>query len=146
MEDYKNLIDELFLQFRRAYFTSPEINYSDFIQGEMKILNYLYLNNSPVLPGKLCDDLYMTSARMSAALKSLKTKGYMERSVSKNDKRKIPVILTESGRSYFAEKRTKVINAYSEMFMKLGEDDTKEFIRIIKRLNDLADNTESEME
>ena len=88
----------------------------------------------------------MTSARMSAALKSLKTKGYIERSVSKNDKRKIPVILTESGRSYFVEKRTKVINAYSEMFMKLGEDDTKEFIRIIKRLNDLADNTESEME
>lgn len=145
MEDYNNLIDELFLQLKRAYFTSPEISYSDFIQGEMKILNYLYLNNSPVLPGKLCDDLYMTSARVSAALKSLKAKGYIERSVSKNDKRKIPVILTESGRIYFAEKRNKVINAYREMFMKLGREDTKEFIRIIKRLNDIADHAEREM-
>ncbi|MGN0620509.1 MAG: MarR family winged helix-turn-helix transcriptional regulator [Porcipelethomonas sp.] len=141
----ENLMDEFFAQLRRAYYASPEINYSGFLQGEMKILNYLFSHNEPVLPGKLCDVLYMTSARMSAALKSLNAKGYIERRVSESDKRKIPVMLTENGYSYFKEEKEKLYAGYKEMFSKLGEEDTGEFIRILKKLNDIAAEKESEL-
>jgi DNA-binding MarR family transcriptional regulator len=144
MDNYDDLIQKLFLQLRRAYYTSPEINYSTFLQGEMKILNYLYSINKPVLPGELCRVLYMTSARMSAALKSLSKKGYIERGVSENDKRTIPVMLTKKGCEYFSGKKSQMMESYKKMFMKLGKEDLTEFIRIMEKLNDIASFEESE--
>ncbi len=139
MDVYDKLIDELFQQLRRSFYAPPEITHSWFLQGEMKILNYLFYNNEPVLPGKLCEVLYMTSGRISAALKSLEAKGCIRREVSEADRRRIPVMLTEKGYNYFKTEKEKLYANYKEMFSKLGENDMREFIRIIEKLNDIGE-------
>jgi DNA mismatch repair ATPase MutS len=74
------------------------------------------------------------SVYIAAVLNGLEDKGLITRRIDKNDRRKVVVSLTETGRAAEEAQRAEFIGHAAAMLAKLGDDDAKEFVRIIKKL------------
>lgn len=138
--DYTKLRCELFELMKSSYYKSPAVNYSEFFQGELKMLNLLDgFDGESLTPSDLCKRLYMTSARIAAALKSAEKKGYVKRTPSLSDKRSVTVSITESGRVYVSEKLAKLNRDFEYFLVNLGERDASEFVRLVKRISEISE-------
>lgn len=113
--------------------------FAEYYQGEMRILTSLIKSKEKcILPSDLVKSLGMTSPRVSNALKTLEKKGYITRDFSTADRRKVYVNITPSGLQYVANKTSKLYGIFDCMFQALGEQDTKELIRILKCLSETS--------
>lgn len=77
-----------------------------------------------------------TSARIAAALNSLEKKGLILRRIDAEDRRRILIDLTDAGREHVHKQNQMMMNFVTNMLKYLGEDDAKEYIRIMKKLAD----------
>jgi DNA-binding MarR family transcriptional regulator len=84
----------------------------------------------------------ITSARIAAALNALEEKGFITRNIDSEDRRRIIVKPTLKGREYAFEQRKKHIEHAKNILSMLGEDDAKEYVRILGRLADVLSRTE----
>lgn len=117
-----------------------KLNFS--FKGENAILILLNECGGKSTPGKLLERIDFTAARLSAIIKSLESKGFVERIQNEDDKRSTIVAMTESGFQHFSKLKEDIVHNASTVIEQLGEKDVYEFLRIIKRLVDIA-NTES---
>lgn len=111
-------------------------------KGENAILLLLSECGGKSTPGKLLERLDFTAARLSAIIKSLESKGFVERIQNETDKRSTIVAMTEIGFQHFAKLREDIVRNASIVIEQLGEKDVCEFLRIMGRLVDIA-STES---
>lgn len=111
-------------------------------KGESAILMLLNEHGGKSTPGKLLERIDFTAARLSAIIKSLESKGFVERIQNETDKRSTIVAMTEVGFQHFAKLREDIVRNASMVIEQLGEEDVCEFLRIIRRLVDIA-NAES---
>jgi len=133
--DYELLTTELFVQLEKFHQMKPTVEFTNFRQGEILVLNYLFENETAEeLPSHISSCLNLSTARVAATLNSLEKKGYISRIMSPADRRKIIVALTDSGRAFISIKREKMKNVFRSMLTLLGESDAKEFIRLLSRL------------
>jgi len=134
MIDYHTLAAELFnymAKCSKASFEEPR----NFSRGEIGILIYLHSTKNGVTSGTLSECLSVSTGRIASALKSLEKKEFIERHYNDpDDKRKVLVYITEAGRNFVIEGRQKGIKKTEDILRKLGEDDAKEFVRIVKRI------------
>jgi DNA-binding MarR family transcriptional regulator len=112
---------------------------SSFAQGEMFILNYLYDRKDTVLPSELSCAMNASSARIAMALKNLESKGYIERRVDLEDRRRVLVTITALGAAAVSTERDSVREKMQRIIEELGTDDAREYIRIITRMIDIAE-------
>lgn len=70
-------------------------------------------------------------------LKNLEKKNYIVRESDAKDMRRVSVTLTGSGREYIAGVYEKMIDQHEKIFRALGEHDSLELVRILKRGHDL---------
>lgn len=103
-------------------------------QGEDGVLTYLLKYNNKALSGELADKLRITSGRMANILKVLEKKNYIQREILPDDKRKVLVLLTEKGQEYIEKKYRTVMEQHELFLEQLGEDDAKEYIRLLKKV------------
>lgn len=138
---YSTAHNELIELLRKAYYKHTVAGYGEFFQGELKILNYLNgCEDDTATPSDLCKRLYMTSARVAAALKIAEKKGYILRKPSDTDKRSVYVNITEAGKDYAAQKLA-ALNCDIEFLLDgLGEEDSKELVRLIGRVIDIFED------
>lgn len=68
---------------------------------------------------------------MTDILNSLETKGFIERKKSDEDRRRVVVCITESGREEACQKMGYIRNEYQGLFKILGRKDTEELIRLL---------------
>ena len=93
---------------RRA--TAP---WSDFSQGELKVLHHLAAcGRAAMLPGELSADL------------------------SHADRRKIHVYLTKEGRHYIEKRYEYVVQSTKNLVDYLGAEDATQLVRILNRIAD----------
>ena len=81
--------------------------------------------------------LQVSSARIANTLNSLEKKGLIKRNKSEEDKRKIIISITKNGRTTIEKHREKVERYLRKMVETLGEKDSLEFIRIVKRIKEI---------
>lgn len=103
-------------------------------KGENFVLKVLYKRNEPVSPTELSECLNSTKARISAILNSLEKKGFISREIDKSNRRNIIVSLTKEGKKYIVGEIEKVYNLFESYFIKIGEKDTSELIRIVNKI------------
>lgn len=132
--DYKKTAEEFMIDsfLKTPPFAPPE----DMSKGEIGILTYLSFFKNKVLPGDLSSALKISTGRTAIALKSLEKKNMITREKDDYDKRRVIVSVTDKGKAYAKSQKDKALNNLSTMFEFLGEDDTKELIRIYKRIYD----------
>lgn len=111
------------------------------LKGENLLLMTLSDLGGSGTPGKIIERLDFTGARLSAIIKSLESKGLVERKKHDEDKRCTIVALTEEGREYYIRLRAEIVSNALTIIEQLGEQDVFEFLRIMKRLSQIANDT-----
>ena len=103
----------------------------------MAILFYLNSIQDGATAGDICNYLQVTTGRIASALNSLEKKNFIQRKAHEKDKRKVKVCITYYGRDYVLQNYDNGIVISRNVLENLGEEDTKEFIRIVKKLMDI---------
>jgi DNA-binding MarR family transcriptional regulator len=137
--DYSELASEVMMKTGRMMKSSfwPK-KANAFLHGEMFILNYLINEQSDTLPSELAAAMNTSTARVAMALKSLETKGFIRRRIDKDDRRKVIVSITEEGRRLVMSERREMRDRMVRILRELGEEDAREYIRIIERITEIS--------
>jgi len=104
------------------------------LKGENFLLAHLFESGGESTPGRLAEFLNVSAARIAAILRSLETKSLIERFIDGNDKRHVIVKLTEQGKERVNSIRNEMIHHASETLENLGEEDSAELVRILKKI------------
>ncbi|MBQ3136681.1 MAG: winged helix DNA-binding protein [Clostridia bacterium] len=97
-------------------------------------------------PSKMAEYTDFTPARLSAIIKSLEGKGYILRHQDEIDKRCTIIEITEKGDAHSVQLKEGIIRNSLEIIEKLGEKDSLEFLRLMKKLFDIMENEERRSE
>ena len=133
------LAAEMFTALVAILHMNPKKQMDKLTRGEMFILHYLENHyTDAVMPSEISTAMNISSARIAVALRTLEKKGWIERSMDKTDRRKMLVTITRTGRDeilfHHAEMRKKMEKLLSET----GEEDVREFIRIVNRMLEIS--------
>jgi len=101
-----------------------------FSKGEMFMLNMLDLRGASMSAGEIGAHMRVSSARIATVLGRLEDKGYVERSMDTNDRRRINVMLTACGRRRVEAHKDEMKSRLSMTFKKMGKQDTETFVRL----------------
>ena len=103
-------------------------------KGENRILHYLYQEQrNDVTPSELSEQLHVTRARVTAAVKELQKKEYVQAVHPKTDRRRVYLMLTPPGTSYIVERIHSVQQCIETLQKGLGETDVLEIVRLLMR-------------
>lgn len=130
--DYRKLAEQFMIDTfcKEPPFAPPE----DMSKGETGILTYLSFVRNNVLSGELSKMLNLTSGRIASALKSLEKKGFVVRNTAADDSRKVVVSATKDGVNHANRQKEKALDDLTAILKHIGENDAKEFIRILYRI------------
>ncbi len=114
------------------------------LKGEDLFLVVLDETGGMSTPSKLAEYTDFTPARLSAIIKSLQAKGYLVRQQDELDKRCSIIEITEKGTENSKKIKEAAIRNSLDIIEKLGEKDSLEFLRLMKKLFDIMENEEKE--
>lgn len=107
--------------------------------GELAALLHLAQGHDGATAKQISQRFGVNSSRVAAMLNSLAKKGFVRREASATDGRMVHVYITGAGRRYADGKREYLLDRTRTMLEKLGEEDSRTYLRIMKRLSELAD-------
>ena len=136
--DYNELARQLYsLQFGRlkgcVLFTDLTAGH-----GEEGVLLQLYFDGREETAGDLARKLGLTSGRIANILRQLEKKKYIVRTIGTDDRRKVLVSLTESGRRHIDRVYSSSLARSAGMLDLLGEEDAHDLLRLFGRIADLS--------
>ena len=85
-----------------------------------------------IIPSMISDNLRISRARTAIILRTLREKGYVTMDISEEDRRKMTVLLTESGKSYLDEKYDFLLAYFDKYIEVLGADNIEELTELLK--------------
>jgi DNA-binding MarR family transcriptional regulator len=91
-------------------------------------------DDSGVKVSDLSECLHMSKPAASQMLNSLEDKGFIERKVTKNDRRVVLVNLTETGNSLMEQNHQKFVEKIDELIQRFGKEDTDTLISLLNKL------------
>lgn len=137
MDLYARLAEELIEALDRKKKGPPHEDVSTAMRGELAVLRLLMDEGRVLTAGDISRLLQMTTSRIAAVLGSLQKKGLIVRSTDAEDKRRVLVTLTQKGMTLCRKRKQHVVSDMSYMLSYLGENDAKEFVRLMKRVHDI---------
>ena len=137
MDIYVSLAEELMEIFDRRKRNMPHEEISASMRGEMAVLRLLAEEGRALTAGEISRMLNMTTSRIAAVLGALDKKALIVRSTDAQDKRRIQVTLTSKGLAMSQRKKQAVLKNISHALSQLGEQDAKDFVRLMGRMNDI---------
>lgn len=108
-----------------------------YVQGQALVLLELDRGHKARTPGELAETLNLTSGRIANILKSLQRGGYVRREKDAADGRRVHVMLTEQGKAKAQDLYNGQVEICGKMLCGLGEQDAREFVRILKKFPSL---------
>ena len=85
---------------------------------------------------------WVSSARIANILRALEAKGWVEREHSKTDRRRVHVTVTDKGFQVIEIKRREFEDRTAAFLEQLGETDTQEMVRLLRRANEIIDRNQ----
>lgn len=107
------------------------------LKGENALLMHLIDCGGQSTPSKLAEVLNVSAARIAAMLRSLEIKKLIERLCDEKDKRRVTVKITNVGRDFVESVSAEMNKRAQNLLERLGEEDAKEFLRILKKCTGL---------
>lgn len=128
------LRQELILSLKDVYEMKAFATLEDLLQGEFRILQYLAAHQAEaVYPSDLSRELRLSRSRITGALTSLRQKNCVEMHHSQTDRRRVRVTITQEGLGLLMEKMNGMAQYFDHMIAGMGDADTLELIRLIRR-------------
>ncbi|MGN0774697.1 MAG: MarR family winged helix-turn-helix transcriptional regulator [Candidatus Ventricola sp.] len=137
MDIYVSLAEELMEALDRKKKGPPHEDVSAAMRGELAVLRLLEDEGRALTAGEISRLLRMTTSRIAAVLGALEKKGLIVRSADERDKRRVLVTPTERGLALGRRKKQNMIHAISYTFAQIGEQDAREFVRLMTRVYDI---------
>ena len=137
MDRYKELALELICEMDKKHKGPPHEEVGAVVRGEMAVLRLLDKEKRSMSAGDISRLLSMTTSRVAAVLNSLQKKEMILRDTDAEDKRRVLVTLTDSGRDFCKERREQAISDMTALLAGLGEEDAAHFVRIMKRIHEI---------
>ncbi|WP_302886626.1 MarR family winged helix-turn-helix transcriptional regulator [uncultured Slackia sp.] len=100
----------------------------------LMMLSMMEAHGDAVRPGMLAACSHATPGAVSQTLKSLEEKGLIVRRRGEGDSRSVTISLTDAGHEFEKEGRRLHDERFMHMLEFLGEDDAREFVRIVNRM------------
>jgi len=101
-------------------------------RSEFRALSALaYSDESGMKMSDLSTQMHITPAAATHMINSLEEGGYIERLADPNDRRVVLVRLTDKGRRTLQELKTQFLDTLSDLVAFLGEQDSKELVRLL---------------
>ena len=91
---------------------------------------------------KLAPKMGMEPRSLTRMIKSLETKGWIEKRIDKNDKRMVNIYLTKTGITMRNRTRNSVIKFNKTIQEKINESELKTCFKVLNEINTLIDNKE----
>jgi len=91
---------------------------------------------------KLGPKMGMEPRSLTRMIKSLETKGWIEKRIDKNDKRMVNIYLTKTGITMRNRTRNSVIKFNKTVQEKINESELKTCFKVLNEINTLIDNKE----
>lgn len=133
--DNTKMKDMLIQSLTKIYYMEAFQDLTEFLQGEQYVLHFLSENKDvEITPSYLSDMLHISRPRVTAAINTLRSKGYVMTTSDNDDRRKQIVIITEEGLSFIEGKKKKVEGYFLDFVERLGKDDSMEFFRLINKI------------
>ena len=104
------------------------------MHGEIFTLYYINKHKGNVIPSDISNEIGISTARVAATLNSLENKKMVTRTIDSSDRRRILVAMTPAGKKEIEKHIKRITDITINMLCYLGEDDAKEYVRIMKRL------------
>lgn len=136
--DYSALATEMLAATAAMMKSNGPKQAQSFMQGEMFILHYISHKNTDVIPSEISTAMNASSARVAMALKTLESKGLIERRIDQADRRKIIVTLTDRGRAMTTCQHAEMHARVEKILTELGESEAREYIRIVNRMTEIS--------
>jgi DNA-binding MarR family transcriptional regulator len=132
--DYKDLALEFIEVMNHTRKRNIPKQIDDSMRGEHFVLHYISEYEGNVTPSDISNEMGITSARIAAALNGLEKKGLIIRSIDPQDRRRILIDITDSGKEQVRKHYDKVLSKTTSMLEHLGEEDAKNYIRIMRKI------------
>lgn len=100
----------------------------------LMMLSMMEARDEIARPGMLAACSHATPGAVSQTLKSLEEKGLIMRRRDEGDSRSVTISLTDAGHELEKEGRRLHDERFMHMLEFLGEDDAREFVRIVNRM------------
>lgn len=131
---YEALAEEFF-EIRAKMIKFPKNRQmSKAIQGEQFVLEYLTAHQGMAHPKELSQAMAVSSARIARLLNHMEEKMLIVRRADGHDNRQTIVALTETGQVLGIEQHELTRKMIVEMLEMLGDEDARNFIRILKKI------------
>lgn len=89
--------------------------------------------------------LHITKSAISQMMNSLEKKGFIERTIDTDDRRKIVVTLTEAGKDILSKTKESANHNLNEIISTLGDDKTNQFISLLNQVSDISEELKKEI-
>ncbi|MDR2833506.1 MAG: MarR family winged helix-turn-helix transcriptional regulator [Streptococcaceae bacterium] len=109
-------------------------NMNQYSKGENAVLAQLFHHDQEeIAPSDLSKCTHTSTARVASILNSLEEKGFVTREISKEDRRKIIVKITEAGKEEALKNKKIILGNISTIFEKMGKEETEHFLRTFEK-------------
>ena len=118
--------------------------------SEMAVLSAIcFLSESTpqteaVKTGDICAYLKISKPAASQILDHLEDKGVIRRIQLRTDRRSAFVHITEEGKKIFEKERLRLWEATNKMMEKMGEDDARKFVELLKKFHSILESMDWE--
>ncbi len=130
--DYEDAANKL-IKYSKALAKGSLSSAYGLTMGEGPVLAYICRTGESLNPSDLAKRLGYTRSRMTRILDSLAAKGYIKRESDKNDGRRVLVSATQEGRQHSRDTRDEGVGNLADSLSVLGEEDTRELIRVLEK-------------
>ena len=119
-----------------------EAGYDDIPGNGLYLIGGLALDRADIPLGQLIKELRISKQAAGQLVDTLVTRGYLERSMDKDDRRKLTIALTERGRAAAATQAAAREKVDAELLASVGPDDLNRTRRTLAVLCDIGHQAE----
>jgi DNA-binding MarR family transcriptional regulator len=146
IEHSKELIEELvntFMNFKRVKFQNAT-SFGGLTHNEKMILFILddISKDNLVSLSVLRERIGLAPSTITPIITLLEEKGLIERNIDKNDRRNITLRISPKGEEYTNKVQKEIKDKMSKYIEYIGENDTKQLIRLISKTTDFFSRKE----
>jgi DNA-binding MarR family transcriptional regulator len=119
-----------------------EAGYDDIPGNGLYLIGGLALDRADIPLGQLIRELRISKQAAGQLVDTLVTRGYLERSMDKDDRRKLTIALTERGRAAAATQAAAREKVDADLLASVGQDDLNRSRRTLAVLCDIGHQAE----
>lgn len=133
-EEAERKLMQLMVENRHGAFSKIEKS----SKGANIVIKVLDRLGEPTNPKHLAETLNLSTARIAVVLGNLEKRGLIIRTMDPDDRRRINVSLTESGKKVAKAEKQEMRNKIIRVFELMGEEDTHQYLELTAKFVDYS--------